>query len=57
VCRLDLLDRGGVKAGVNDYYRASSDTSILGGGLFLKVPFFAEPAVAAKDSGIRVLSK
>jgi hypothetical protein len=51
-----VLDRGGVKAGVKAYYRASSDTSTLGGGLFLKVPFF-EPEVAAKDSGIRVLSK
>jgi hypothetical protein len=54
---LGILDRGGVKAGVNAYYRASSDTSVLGGNLFLKVPFFVDAIVPAKDSGIRVLSK
>jgi hypothetical protein len=54
---LSMLDRGGVKAGVNAYYRASSDTSVLGGNLFLKVPFFADAVIPAKESGIRVLSK
>lgn len=54
---LNVLDRGGVKAGVNAYYRASSDTSVLGGGLFLKVPLFADSVVPAKDSGIRIISK
>jgi hypothetical protein len=54
---LNVLDRGGIKAGMKAYYRASSDTSTLGGNLFLKIPFFDGPVVAAKDSGIRVLSK
>jgi hypothetical protein len=34
-----------------------SDTSTLGGNLFFKIPLFDGPVVAAKDSGIRVLSK
>jgi hypothetical protein len=55
---VSIFDRGGIKAGLNAYYRASSDTSILGGSLSLKVPFFADAvAPAARDSGIRVLSK
>jgi hypothetical protein len=54
---LNVLDRGGLKAGFNAYYRASSDTSVLGGGLFLKVPLFADTVAPARDSGIRALSK
>jgi hypothetical protein len=55
---VSIFDRGGIKAGLNAYYRASSDTSILGGSLSLKVPFFVDAvAPAARDSGIRVLSK
>jgi hypothetical protein len=54
---LSILDRVGVKAGIGAYYRTSSDTSVLGGNLFLKVPFFADAVVPTKDSGIRVLPK
>jgi hypothetical protein len=54
---LNVFDRGGVKVGLNAYYRASSDTSIVGGNFFLKVPLFADSVIPAKDSGIRVLSK
>jgi hypothetical protein len=54
---LNVLDRGGLKAGLGGYYAASSDTSILGGKVFVKVPLFADAVGPARDSGIRTLSK
>jgi hypothetical protein len=48
---LNLIDRGGVKAGISGFYTASADTSTVGGNVFLKIPFGYYPP--AGDSGIR----
>jgi hypothetical protein len=54
---LDILSRGSAKFGVKTFYQSSSDTHTAGGTLFVKIPLWEPAQVAAKDSGIRVLSK
>jgi hypothetical protein len=41
---LIVSDRAGLSAGANFFYTASSDTSVVGGRAFLKVPFYASAA-------------
>jgi hypothetical protein len=50
---LNILNRGGVTAGLSGFYTASADTNIVGGNVFLKIPF-SYGASPAADSGITV---
>lgn len=53
---LNIIDRGGVTAGVSAFYTASADTEIVGGNVFVKIPFYGDPH-SAGDGGIREANK
>jgi hypothetical protein len=50
---VDLINRASIKAGVSGFYSASGDTNVVGGNVFLKIPFYA----ATGDSGITAAKK
>ena len=45
---LDVTGAKGLTVGAKGYYTASSDTNILGGSVYVKIPFSALPLVAAR---------
>ena len=49
---LNIINRASLQAGVTGFYSASADTSIFGGNVFVKIPFYADVAPVG-DSGIR----
>jgi hypothetical protein len=53
---VNILSHGGIKAGVNGFYSASADANIVGGSVFLKIPFSYDTAFAG-ESGITEAKK
>jgi hypothetical protein len=51
---LDIINRASIKAGVSAFYSTSADTNVVGGNVFVKIPFYYS---SAGDSGIRAASK
>jgi hypothetical protein len=50
---VNIINRGGVRAGLSASYTASADTNIVGGSVFLKIPFDYGVATGGA-SGIRM---
>ena len=53
---VNIVGGASFKAGVSAFYMASADTKIVGGNVFLKIPFFYGNA-SAEDSGITEAKK
>jgi hypothetical protein len=51
---LNIISRDNIQVGVTGFYSTSADTSVYGGNVFVKIPFYLPPS---GDSGIRAASK
>jgi hypothetical protein len=54
---LSVINRAAIQAGVSGFYSTSADTSVFGGNVFVKIPFYADVAPVGGGGGIRAAAK